>query len=369
MKINEISIYYVKMPLIEPWKTAYGEQSETESVFVNLVTDGGSGWGECTPAPQPLYNPEFTSGAFEVLKQFLLPEVIGKTISSGEVLQQKLARFKGNKFAKSALDCAWWDAFAQTQGKPLWRVIGGSNQTVDVGADLPILANNEKLMERVKDAVDSGFKRIKLKFGKGNSVEALESIRENFPDLVFHIDCNSGFTLEDLPFFERIDGLGLAMIEQPLAFDDLIDHATLQSKINTPICLDESVTSLHRVRKAVEIGACQWVNIKTSRVGGLTNAISIHDFCAEKGIPVWVGGMLESTTGQGASLALATLSNVQYPSDIFPSNRFYTEDLSTPEIKLSSPPCVTAPECPGVGFSPRDEAIQSASIKEFSITI
>ena len=187
--------------------------------------------------------------------------------------------------------------------------------------------------------------------------------------MLIHVDCNSGFSLDDIDLFKELDELALAMIEQPLAHDDLIFHAELQSKINTPICLDESITSVDRARKAIDIDACRYINIKTSRVGGLTNAIEIHDLSQDRGIPVWVGGMLESAVGQSFSLALATMPNVGYPNDIFPSRRFYQVDMSTPEIVLSSPGKIEAPRSFGAGFAPDYSKLASASVKSASISV
>ena len=202
-------------------------------------------------------------------------------------------------------------------------MIGGVNQTVAVGADIPVLSSTSALINRVAEAIDQGFPRVKLKFNRTCTIEMIERVRSNFPDLVMHIDCNSGFTLDDIEMFRALDKLELKMIEQPLAYDDLVNHAALQQQIKTPICLDESITSLSRAAKAIRIKACQWINIKISRVGGLTNAIAIHDFCKNQGVPVWVGGMLESIVGQGPIPGIGNKDNVAYPSDIFPSKRVF----------------------------------------------
>ena len=246
-------------------------------------------------------------------------------------------------------------------------MIGGVNQTVAVGADIPVLSSTSALINRVAEAIDQGFPRVKLKFNRTCTIEMIERVRSNFPDLVMHIDCNSGFTLDDIEMFRALDKLELKMIEQPLAYDDLVNHAALQQQIKTPICLDESITSLSRAAKAIRIKACQWINIKTSRVGGLTNAIAIHDFCKNQGVPVWVGGMLESAVGQGPSLALATKDNVAYPSDIFPSKRFFDEDFSTPEITLLRKGKIAAPARPGSGFTPKLDFLQKHSVAKVRV--
>ena len=362
MIIKQVNLYHVCMKLLEPWVTAYGSQNSIESLFVNLKSEEVEGWGECAPAPLPLYNTEYTKGAFAVARDVFAPQIIGKDILSSNQLQSLFNEFKGHEFTRSAFDAAWWDAYALMSKKPLWSLIGGTNETITVGADIPVLASTGALIDRIAKAVDEGFPRVKLKFNRRCSFEMIEQVRETYPELVMHIDCNSGFTLNDIELFQKLDRLNLKMIEQPLGYDDLIDHAELQKKLKTPICLDESITSLNRAVKAIKIGACKWINIKTSRVGGLTNALTIHDHCKAHGVPIWVGGMLESAVGQGPSIALATKDNVSYPCDIFPSSRFFEEDFSSPDITLSARGEITTPTMPGCGFAPKMDYLQKHSL-------
>ena len=353
MKITKIHLFHVAMPLIEPWVTAYGNQANIESLFVGIEANGLIGWGECAPAPLPFYNSEYTAGAFYLARDGLGPKIINQSITSADQLTSLFAQFKGNEFAKSAFDTAWWDLYAKKMEVPLWKLIGGNNPEIDVGADIPVQTDVNKLIDRTAEAIELGYGRVKFKFNRQCSFEMMEAVRNSFPDLVMHIDCNSGFTLDDLGLFQKLDGLNLRMIEQPLAYDDLVDHAKLQKELSTPICLDESISSPARAKKAIEIKACRWINIKTSRVGGLTNALEIQKLCSDNRIPVWVGGMLESATGQAPSIALATKGSMAYPCDIFPSNRFYTEDFSEPEIVHSGPGKISAPTGSGAGFTPK----------------
>ena len=286
MKITNIDLYHVVMPLTEPWVTAYGYQSEIESVFVNLRSDDLSGWGECAPAPMPFYNSEYTAGSFFLARDCLGPKIFGEEISSPTDLSVLLSAFKGNEFAKSAFDAAWWDLYARSLKTPLWQLIGGENPDIKVGADIPVQNNANDLVDRAAKAVEDGHDRIKFKFNRQCSYEMMAAVREAFPDLVMHIDCNSGFSLDDIELFRKLDSLRLSMIEQPLAFDDLINHSKLQKEISTPICLDESITSVDRAFKAIGIQACGWINIKTSRVGGLTNAIAIEELCTHHNLPI-----------------------------------------------------------------------------------
>lgn len=369
MRIEEIELFRVVMPMKEVWRTAFGEETAVDSVFVRLVADGVVGWGESAPYRLPQFSSEWAPGAFALIRDVFAPRLVGATIESGQELQEALGSFKGNHFAKAALDNAWWDAMAKAAHQPLWQAIGGNGPTVTVGADISVMENLSDLVAAVGRAQADGFKRIKLKFRRGWGVEMVARVRESFPDAIIHVDCNSGFTLDDLPMFRELDHFNLAMIEQPLAHDDLIDHARLQAMLTTPLCLDESIVSVERARKAISIDACRWINLKPGRVGGLTNAIAINEHCASQSIPCWVGGMLESAVGQGPALALATQPNILYPSDIFPSSRLYEVDLAVPQIKLSGPSEITALDTPGHGFEPASSQLSACTLEHERITL
>jgi len=361
MRIDSIELCHVAMPLIYPWRTAYGEDANGESVLVRLRSGEWEAWGESAPLAAPCYSPEWAGGVFHVLKEWLAPAILGQEIASGEQLQARLAHFKGNPFAKGALDTAWWALDALRRGLPLHRALGATRDAVPVGADFGIMDSIADLLAAIRQAIEDGFPRVKLKFRPGWDLDMLRAVRREFPRQVFHIDCNSGYRLADLEMFRRIDDLNLAMIEQPLAHDDLVDHAKLQAAIRTPVCLDESITSVERMRHAVELKSCRYVNIKPGRVGGFTAAVAIHDICRQAGIPCWVGGMLESAVGARLCVALAMLDNFTYPADIFPSSRFYRRDLGTPELTLTraadGTPQVAAPDVPGIGAQPDPELL------------
>jgi len=363
MRITAIEIYRVNMPLIYPFRTAFGNDDAIESVLVRLEADGQYGWGESAPWRMPAYSPEWAAGAFLLLRDALAPLVLGREVNSGGELQGLLAGVKGNPFAKAALDTAWWDLHARARGLPLWQALGGIQNPVYVGADFGVMETIDALLAEIEDAVRAGFRRVKLKFRPGWELEMVGAVRAAFPDTVFHVDCNSAYRLDALPMFKKLDRYGLAMIEQPLAHDDLVDHAALQAALETPICLDESITGPEAARKAIQIGACRWVNIKSGRVGGLTPAVEIHDVCRDAGVPCWVGGMLESALGAMHCLALATLPNITYPSDIFPSSRFYRNDLSRPAVALSGPSQMTAPMIPGAGAEPDPQRLEACVIE------
>ena len=358
MRIDRIEIHHVAMPLIYPFRTAFDNTTTVESVLVRMCSGGLEGWGEAAPWSPPLYSPEHADGAFAVIRDFLAPRLVKQDVASGVFLQERLAPFKGNYFAKAALDLAWWDLHAKTRNEPLWKIIGGRGPVVEVGADIGVMDTLPQLLAEIEKALAAGFKRVKLKYRPGWEVNMVEAVRDRFPSAVFHVDCNSAYTLKALPMFRELDRFGLAMIEQPLAHDDIVDHAALAREIETPVCLDESIVSPARTEQAIRIGACRWVNIKHGRVGGLTNALAIHDICRKAGVGNWIGGMLESTVGQGFAIALATLDNVKYPADIFPTSRFYREDLGEPDLDLSGPSQMRLPDGPGTGFGPHPERLK-----------
>lgn len=365
MKIDSLEIFRVGMPLISPFRTAYGNDDRIETILVRINSGDLSGWGESTPWQSPGYCSECASTAFLVAREFLAPLLLGQTITDGMQLQTRLLPVKGNAFAKAAFDTAWWDLEAKRNQQPLYRLLGGNRQTVEVGADFGVMDSVDLLLETITEAVAAGFKRVKLKYRPGWELEMVAAVRKEFPDLVMHVDCNSAYTLDDVDMFRRLDAHGLAMIEQPLMHDDLIDHATLQKELRTPICLDESITSPAKARKAIQVGACGWINVKPGRVGGLTAAVEIHDLCQKADVPCWVGGMLESSLGAHHCLALASLANFTYPADLFPSSRFYKKDLARPPMALSGRSKMTLPEIPGCGAEPDPDCLATQSLQHY----
>ncbi|WP_181409964.1 o-succinylbenzoate synthase [Martelella alba] len=363
MRIDKIDVFHVAMPLIAPWKTSFSQETAIDSVLVRIQSGDLVGWGEAAPYAAPEFCAEWASGLFYLICDIFKPLLEGQDIEDAETLQRMLSRFKGNQFAKAAIDTAFWDLLAKSRNMPLWQMIGGKSATVKVGADIPVQDSMEKLLSDVQKSVDAGFSRIKMKFRPDSGAGMVRSVREAFPEAVLHIDCNSGFSRDDLPLFRELDTLDLAMIEQPLSSDDLLDHAWLQAQLETPICLDESITSLHRARQAIDCGAARWINIKHGRVGGLTNALAIYALCIGRDVPCWIGGMLESCVGQGVSMALATLPSLAYAADIFPEGRLYAKDMAEPPIHLSGPGEAKAPDRPGHGFAPNPERLAACLIK------
>jgi O-succinylbenzoate synthase len=274
---------------------------------------------------------------FAVARDSLAPAVVGQRISEPSEVQALLAHFKGNPFAKGLLDAGCWMLAAELAGQPLHVMLGGGRQPVEVGADFGVRDSIGDLLAAIAGAQVAGFTRVKLKIRRGWDTSVLRAVRQEFPTLRMHVDCNGGYTLADMEMLCRLDDFALAMIEQPLDSDDLVDHAHLQRQIRTPICLDESITSLRRAELAIELGSCRVINIKPGRVGGLTPALTILETAREAGIDCWVGGMLESAVGARMNLALATCAGFTYPADLFPSARFFAQDLARPALELDAP--------------------------------
>ena len=336
MRIDSLDVYYVAMPLIYPWRTAYGEDYDIHSVLVRATSGEHAAWAEATPFFAPTYLPESAGTVFLLVSEVFGPHVVGRDYETADELNARLDVFKGNSFAKSSIEICWWTLQSAITGTPVHRLLGGGTRDVAAGADFGIQDSIDMLLGNIQTAVDTGFPRIKLKVRRGWDLDVLRAVTDTFPGMTFHIDCNSGYTLADLPFFKAIDGLGLAFIEQPLHYADVLDHAELARQIETPVCLDESIVSVKSAEQAIQVGACKYINIKPGRVGGLTNAVKIHNLSRDAGVPVWVGGMLESAVGASVCVELATLDNFTYPGDLFPSSRFYVEDLSQPPMELTA---------------------------------
>ncbi len=363
MKIDLSEIRYVELPLISPWRTAYGEDATIHSVMVKLCGGGQEAWGEATPFYAPTYSPESARSVYETAREFFLPRLVGKTLDSAEDVMAQLALFKGNPFAKAAVETAWWALDCQLKNMPLWRVLGATNPVVRCGADFGVQDTIDDLLRLIQGAVDAGYPRIKLKVRHGWDIAMLEAVRSTFPNPVIHVDCNSGYNLhQDLATLKAFDRFHLAMIEQPLDHLDVIDHAELQKQIATPVCLDESVKRPRDFELALKIGACRVINVKPGRVGGLLHAKKIHDMARDAGLDAWVGGMLESGVGAGICAALGTLPGFTYPADVFPSARFYVQDITNREIVQNTRCEVVLDETPGVGFVPVPERLEKVTV-------
>ena len=353
MIIERLDVYRVKVPLAFVWKTSYGDQLHTDTILVRMEGGGTYAWGESCPPYVPNYSAEHTVGTFHTVREHMAPRLIGQEVASVDDLLGRLDFVKGNQFARAALEITWWVLEAKRRGVPLHVALGGKGAHVAVGADFGIQDSLDTLMRKIQAAIAAGFPRIKLKYRPGWDLDMVAAVRSTFPDFTFHVDCNAAYTPADTEMFHRLDRYRLAMIEQPLADDglSLVNHADLQAKLETPVCLDESALSLAHVEAAIRLRACRVVNIKMARVGGLEASRRIQALCAEHGIPCWVGGMLETAVGGAICAELATLPNFTYAGDIFPSSYFYDDDLGKPELTVAHGEIATS-RVPGIVQEP-----------------
>ncbi|MDM5331867.1 o-succinylbenzoate synthase [Ureibacillus composti] len=362
MKLTEITIRHLKMHLKSPFSTSFGTVYDKEFLLLEAKDEQGTiGWGESVAFVAPWYTEETLKTNWHMLEDFLIPLILNKEIQHPDEVTPLFSGIRKNNMAKSAIEGAVWDIYAQQTNQSLTDALGGSKNKIEVGISLGIQESIEKQIAVVEHYVNEGYKRIKVKIKPGWDVQVIRALRERFPDVAIMADANSAYSLEDLNTLKQLDEYNLTMIEQPLASDDIIDHAVLQKQIKTPICLDESINSLEDARKAIELGSCGVINIKIGRVGGISEAKKIHDYCAEKGVPVWCGGMLESGIGRAHNIALTTLSNFVLPGDTAGSNHYWEKDIINPEVIVEDG-YIQVPKTIGIGYEPNMEAIKKFTV-------
>jgi O-succinylbenzoate synthase len=352
MRIERIELTLVQLPLVRTFRTSSSTKSTITHILVRVEDAGGAvGWGECACPVDPYYCPETAETCWHMLKDFLAPAVLGREWAAVDELVALYAKVKGNNFAKAGLEMACWDALARAGGKPVAALLGGTRTEVVSGVSLGIEGDVGALFDLIDQYLGEGYRRVKLKIAPGWDVDVVRRVRERYPDVPLQVDANSAYTLDDVATLRRLDAFNLLLIEQPLAHDDIIDHARLQAELRTPVCLDESIHSADDARKALDLGACRVINIKVSRVGGLREAKRVHDVCAARGVPVWCGGMHEFGIGRAANLAVSGLPNFTLPGDISGSDKYYREDLVEPPL-LANAGAVAVPGGPGLGVEP-----------------
>lgn len=366
MRIERIDLKLVRLPLIRPFRTSSSLKQHLDHILVRADVDGVVGWGECASPSDPYYCPETTETCWHILRDFLVPSVLGRDWATVDEMSGLCRLVKGNRFAKAGLEMACWDALARIQNQPLSRLLGGTRAEIDSGVSLGIESDVATLFDRIDQYLDEGYRRIKLKIAPGWDVEVVAQVRERHPDLPLQVDANSAYSLADLPRLKELDRFDLLLIEQPLAHDDIIDHASLQAELKTPICLDESIHSADDARKALDLGACRIINIKVSRLGGLGEAVKVHNVCRERGIPVWCGGMHEFGIGRAANVAISSLPGFTLPGDISGSDKYYREDLVEPPIRALEGQ-VQVSDRPGLGVVPVEERIRRHLLRELTI--
>lgn len=367
MKIEKVTLRLMEMEMKAPFTTSFGTFKNREFILVEATADDGTtGWGETVAFYAPLYSEETVKTNWHMLEDYLIPLILNKDINHPDEVSEIFSPIRKNNMAKAALEGAIWDVYARQNNQSLAEALGGTRETIDVGISIGIQDSIESLVEIVRGFVEEGYKRIKVKIKPDWDVDVMRTLRQEFPNTAIMADANSAYSLEDAHLLQELDAFDLMMIEQPLASDDIIDHATLQKQLNTPICLDESIHSLEDARKAVELGSTKIINIKIGRVGGLTEAVKIHDYCQAHNIPVWCGGMLESGVGRAHNVALTTLPNFTLPGDTASSSRYWDKDIIEPEV-VSEDGVIVVPTKPGIGYEVNLEVVEQFTVvkKEF----
>ncbi len=349
MKLDHVALRHVSLPLLHPFETSFGCTTRKEFLLVSVTADGVTGHAECVADADPFYLPETNATVLHILEDFLVPLAFTLDIEHPRALLPALGRVRGQEMAKAVLEMAVWELWARREGAPLYRVLGGRGGTIASGVSVGLQPSIQALVDKVAEEVAAGYRRIKIKIKPGKDRDLVAAIRDRFPTVPLMVDANSAYTLGDVALFQGLDAFGLMMVEQPLAWDDIVDHAALQRAIATPVCLDESIHSAGDARHALELGACRIVNIKAGRVGGFAGSIAVHDVCRARGAAVWCGGMLESGIGRLANVHLQTLPGFTLPGDTSASARYFAEDLVDPPVVVSSDGTIAVPEGPGIG--------------------
>ena len=361
MIIQSIELREIRLPLIHFFETSFGRTTERRILLARLIdADGAEGWGECTAGEGPFYSDEWTETAWPTLNEFLAPMVLGKEIESAAVAHSLMRSVRGHRMAKAALETACWDLEAKRAGVPLWKHLGGCRTEIACGVSIGIQDTPEILLEKIRREVDAGYQRIKIKIKPGWDLKIVERVRKEFPDIRLMGDANSAYKLSDVPLFQELDQFNLMMIEQPLAHDDIFDHATLQRQIQTPVCLDESIRTAEHATHAIALESCKIINVKLGRVGGHAQAKRVEQVARENEIPIWCGGMLESGIGRAHNIAMSTLPGFTLPGDVSASARYWEEDIIEPPVRVSERGTIAVPQSPGIGFAvslPRIEAL------------
>lgn len=356
------------MRLRAPFETSFGAVQGRRILLVEAHADGISGWAEGTAMEGPMYNSETVDTAWLVLREFLIPRVLGRNISAAREVAEILAPVRGNEMAKAALENAVWHLESMARGVPLSELLGGTLEEIPCGVSLGIQPAADRLLAMVDKEVAAGYQRIKLKIKPGKDIHVVREVRRQFPHIRLSVDANSAYTLADVAHLRQFDDLNLLMMEQPLDWDDMWDHSKLQSQIATAICLDESIHNARHARAAVEMGACRVVNIKLGRVGGHLEASRVQAYCAGRNIPVWCGGMIESGIGRAHNIAMSTQAGFIWPGDVSASRRYWDEDIIEPEVEVSPQGTIVVPRTAGLGYEIREDRIAKLTVRSESYT-
>ncbi len=364
LAIRSIELIEINLPLVHFFETSFGRTYERRIILVRVEDgDGAEGWGEITCGETPGYSDEWTDSAWVTAEKILAPMIVGKQVASAADVWPLMSWVRGHRMAKSGIETACWDLEAKKLGVPLWRLLGGVNQTIECGVSIGIQDSVEQLLEKIRIELEAGYKRIKIKISPKWDYGVIKAVRKEFGDILLMGDANSAYTLADIDKLRSLDEFGLMMLEQPLGYDDIVDHAKLQAAIKTPICLDEPIKSPDDARKAIELKSGKIINLKNGRVGGHTQSKLVEKICRENNIPVWCGGMLESGIGRAHNIAISTLAGYTMPGDVSASKRYWHEDIIEPEVEVAPDGTITAPDDAGIGVEVRMAMIDSLTVR------
>lgn len=365
MRIEQAELREVPLRLREYFEISSGGMQDRRVLLLRLRCEGIEGWSECVAGEDPAYAYETTDTAWHILTQYILPKIVGRDAADAEDALSPAWWVRGHRMAKAAVEMAYWDLAAKADGVSLSTKLGGTRDRVPVGVSIGLQPSDQALHEKVRGYIADGYARVKIKIKPGRDVEMLAGLREAFPDTPFMADANSAYTLRDVARLKELDALGLMMIEQPLAYDDIRDHARLQEQIETPVCLDESIKSEADLALALELNSCRIVNIKPGRVGGFTTSRRIHDEMRSRELAVWCGGMLESGVGRAHNVALASLPGFTLPGDISASRRYWEQDIVVPEFEVEDGH-MRVPTGPGIGVELDMDRIEGLTTRTVS---
>lgn len=361
-RVRSAELRLVGLPLVRPFRTSFGEMTHKECVLARVETDEAEGWAECVAGVEPDFSEEWNDGAWLVLRDHLIPRLLAAGDVTADELDRLFAGVRGHPMAKATIVNAVLDAELRADNRSLATFLGADRDRVACGVSVGIAPSTDVLLEHVAGYLAEGYRRIKLKIEPGTDVERVRAVREAHPTVALSVDANSAYTLEDEEVFRSLDELDLLMIEQPLHHEDVLEHAKLQARIRTDICLDESIRSADGAAAAIELDACRIVNVKQGRVGGVLQARRVHDVCAERGVPVWCGGMLETGIGRATNLAVAAMPNFTLPGDTSASRRYFEEDLTEP-FELAPDGTMAVPSGPGIGVGPIQERLEAFTLR------
>jgi len=368
LHITSIELIEINLPLVHFFETSFGRTYERRIILVRVEDkDGAMGWGELTCGESPGYSDEWTDSAWVTAEIILAPMVVGRGFEKAADVWDAMKWARGHGMAKAGIETACWDLEAKKLGVPLWKHLGGVNQTIECGVSIGIQDSIAQLLEKIRVEVEAGYKRIKIKISPTWDYDVIKAVRAEFGDIQLMGDANSAYTLADIDKLKSLDEFDMMMLEQPLSHDDIIDHAKLQRELKTPICLDEPIKSPDDARKAIELKSGKIINLKNGRVGGHSQSKLVEQICREAGMPVWCGGMLESGIGRAHNIAISTLAGYTMPGDVSASKRYWHEDIIEPAVEVSVQGTITAPDGPGIGFEVRRDRIEKHEVRTVHI--